>query len=361
MTACRRIFIVDDELIIRMQLESMLAKEKYDITLLASGKELLAQLEKGDVPDLIVLDVMMPEVDGFEACRQIKANHQFQHVPIILITALDGKQVLAEGLNTGADDFLQKPVNKLELRARVRSMLRIKQQYEDLEAALKMREELSNMVVHDMSSPIVAVLLHATLMEEKISDPDLLEHLEMIRMSADRLDAFINDMLMLAKMEQSKLHLNRSPVMVNELVLEAEKHFSIMAHSKGIRLSAEVPEPALQMQLDSNLFQRIIANLLANALKYSPNNTEVKVKLTPLPSSDAQPHLKMQVFDEGPGIPDEFRSRIFKKFEVVELKNKGILQIGLGLTFCKMAVDAHGGKIYVTANKPQGSIFVVEI
>jgi signal transduction histidine kinase len=360
MVSHSKILIVDDELSARMQIESMLSKESYDLSSVASGKELLEQLSEMK-PDLIILDVMMPELDGFEVCQRIKAEKRFRHIPIILITSLNGKKVVAQGLETGADDFLQKPINKLELRARVRSMLRIKRQYDTLQAALKMREELSNMVVHDMSSPIISVLLHATLMEEKITDPELRKHLEMIRLAADRLDSFVNDMLMLAKMEQSELRPCLSLVDINQLALDAEKHFSIIAHSKNIELILQLPSPVLEMCVDGNLFRRVVANLLSNALQYSHNNTTVTLKIEAMNIGDQQPHLRMQVIDEGQGVPREYRERIFEKFEVVQLKRQGVSQIGLGLTFCKMAVDAHGGRIFVKPNHPQGSIFVVEI
>ena len=359
MTPRSKILIVDDEQTMRMQLASMLATGEYDVTSLANGKELLEKLPSIE-PDLIILDVIMPEMDGFEVCRRIKAQTQFQHIPIILVTIMDGKKVVAEGLEAGAVDFLQKPVSKSELQVRVRSMLRIKRQYDELQRMLRMREELSTMIVHDMSSPIVSVLLHTTLLQEKVTDPELLNHLEMIRLAADRLDSFVNDMLMLAKMEQSKLRLNPALVDVNQLALDAEQHFSIIAHSKGIKLQLELPVPALEMSLDSNLFRRVIANLLANALQYSPSNTQVTLRLESV-KKNHHTHLCMQVIDEGTGIPEEYRNRIFEKFEVVDLKRKGIPQIGLGLTFCKMAVDAHGGKIYVKSNRPRGSIFVVEI
>ena len=354
-----KILIIDDERSQRIKLESMLKQENYDITLLADGREIFAELAR-IMPDLIILDLMMPGMDGFEICRRIKTDTQFQNIPIILVTILDTKKALTQGIDAGADDFLQKPVTSLELRARVRSMLRIKKQYDELQATLQMREELSNMIVHDMSSPIISVLLHATLMEEKTKDSELKKHLEMIRLSAERLDSFVNDMLMLAKMEESKLRLNPTEVDVNQMILEAEKHFSIIAHSKGIELKLVLPNPSFTMQLDRNLFWRVIGNLLANALQYSPSGSIVTLNLS-TKYVDNKPHLYMQVIDQGSGIPEEYRNRIFEKFEVVDLKKQGIIQVGLGLTFCKMAVDAHGGTISVKPNSPQGSIFVVDI
>jgi len=355
-----KIAIVDDERSMRVQLESLLASEEYEIVLFESGTVLLNDLSELN-PDLIILDLMMPEIDGFEVCRQVKAHPQFQHIPIILVTVLDASKALVEGLEAGADDFIQKPVSRLELRARVRSMLRIKKQYDELEAMLKMREELSNMVVHDMSSSIVSVQLNATLIQDKPLDEEQKNHLDMILMAADRLDEFVNDMLMLAKMEQSKLRIHPTMTHIQQLITDAEQHFKIIAQSKGIELKLILPSMALNMALDANLFRRVLANLLSNALQYSPEGTTVTVKLEILPPDQKGLHLRLQVIDEGSGIPEAYRKRIFEKFEVVELKKKGVAQIGLGLTFCKLAVDAHYGKIYVAPNQPQGSKFIVEI
>lgn len=361
MTSHSKILIVDDEQSMRLQLESMLIGEDYQITLLGDGKELLDKLPEM-MPDLIILDLMMPQIDGFEVCRRLKKHSQFQHIPIILVTVMDGAKALTRGLvEAGADDFLQKPVSKLELRARVRSMLRIKKQYDELQIIMRMREELSNMVVHDMSSPIVSVLLHATLMKEKVTDSELLNHLQLIQIAAERLDSFVNDMLMLAKMEESKLHLNQAMVNINQLVLDAEKPFRVIAQSKGIQLKIGLPQQPIKKLVDRNLFGRVIANLLANALQYSPNGTTVTLSLSAKYINDNERQLRIQVSDQGPGIKEEYRNRVFEKFEVIDLKKKGVPQIGLGLTFCKMAIEAHGGRIYVKPNQPQGSVFVVEI
>ncbi|OQW91805.1 MAG: hypothetical protein BWK79_16100 [Beggiatoa sp. IS2] len=360
MTTHSTILIVDDELSMRMQIESMLQEEGYTLKSVASGRELLEQLPLTP-PDLILLDVVMPDLDGFEVCRRIRNDKRFQHIPIIFVTVLDSKKVLTHAMSAGADDFLQKPINKLELCARVRSLLRIKHQYDELEVALHSREELSNMIVHDMSSLITSILLHATLLKEKVIDNDTLAHLDMIYTAADHLDSFVNDMLMVAKMEQCKLRLHPNLVNVNQLILEAEKHFNIIAHSKGIQLRMELPTPDLNRVIDSNLFRRVISNLLANALQYSPPGSSVMLRLTAQENADSQSHFRLQVIDEGLGIPEKYWQRIFEKFEVVHLKHEGVSQIGLGLTFCKMAIDAHGGKIFVEPNFPQGSIFVVEI
>ncbi len=133
-----RILIIDDEESIFEVIEGLLLREGYDLTYVSSGKEALNQIEEIQ-PDAILLDLMMPEMDGLETCQQIKANQRWCHIPIIMVTALSSKEDLARSLEAGADDFLSKPINSIELRARVRSMLRIKLQYDALAATQRLR------------------------------------------------------------------------------------------------------------------------------------------------------------------------------------------------------------------------------
>jgi DNA-binding response OmpR family regulator len=142
------VLVVDDEESIFEVIEGLLYREGYDLTYVASGKEALSQIDEIQ-PDVILLDLMMPDLDGIETCKQIKANERWCHIPIIMVTALNSKEDLARSLDSGADDFLSKPINSLELRARVRSMLRIKLQYDALVANQRLRTmNLFNAFLH---------------------------------------------------------------------------------------------------------------------------------------------------------------------------------------------------------------------
>ncbi|NEP11110.1 MAG: response regulator [Symploca sp. SIO2C1] len=132
------VLVIDDDDSIFEVIEGLLYRENYNLTYLASGKEALSQIDEIQ-PDVILLDLMMPEMDGIETCKQIKSNQRWSHIPIIMITALSSKEDLARSLDAGADDFVSKPINSIELRARVRSMLRIKLQYDALVATQRLR------------------------------------------------------------------------------------------------------------------------------------------------------------------------------------------------------------------------------
>jgi signal transduction histidine kinase len=169
---------------------------------------------------------------------------------------------------------------------------------------------------------------------------------------------------MLAKMEADQPILNRSLVEVSQLMQQAERTHKIIAQHRKIKLMFEAPAGSRQVCLDVNLFQRLLDNLISNALKFSPAHSSVTVRVEYpelKPELSALPRLRVKVLDEGPGIAPEHREHIFDKFKIVDLKLQNIPQIGLGLAFCKMIAEAHGGRIFVEPNIPAGSIFTVEI
>jgi signal transduction histidine kinase len=181
---------------------------------------------------------------------------------------------------------------------------------------------------------------------------------------AYRLDAFLNDMLILAKLEAERLILNRSMVDLNQLIEQVKNSYDIVALSKKVNLIINLPKKSQQVFLDANLFQRVLENLISNALKFSPSGGMATVQIEyPRAKTSSQlplPNLRVRISDQGPGITEEDRERIFDKFEIVKLEQTNS-QIGLGLAFCKMVVEAHGGHIFVESNNPVGAIFTVEI
>jgi len=349
-------------------LQAFLLREGYDLLSVASGSEALARLDEL-APDAILLDVMMPGMDGFQVCQRLKTDKRWRHIPIILVTALDSKEDLARGLDAGADEFLTKPVDHFELRARVRSMLRIKKQYDELEATLHLREDLARITMHDMGTFLTSITLltelllkRSTIAPDTIA-PEYVEEIEEIHIHVQRLNSLLNDMLIVAKMEAGKLILNRSTVDMNQLVLVVERNHSVIAQARGIDLVIDLPEESRQIPLDASLFQRVLDNLIANALKFSWAESTVTLRAEYPEAKTAsqlpEPRVRIQVLDEGPGIAEDHRDRIFDKF--VALKREGVSQFGLGLAFCKMVVEAHGGRVFVRANEPRGAVFTVEI
>ena len=372
------VLVVDDDPNGFDVIEAHLYREGYNLTYVSSGIEALNRLDSVE-PDVILLDVMMPQMDGVEVCRQIKSDLYWKHIPIIIVTALNSKEDLARAIDAGADDFLTKPVSGIELRARVRSMLRIKQQYDALEAMLRVREDLSNMIVHDLRNPLTTILMSSSLLIDSGLEGKMLERIQLILSAGRQLDSMINDLLVLAKMQSGKLVLNRVTVNLNELATKALSRFANVAASKNLQLKSKLTEQSYPIAADANLLYRVFDNLLSNAIKFSPANTTITLQVDypgdnvsdsarvaqasngsvlPVAADSEQKRATIRIADEGFGIREDLKQRIFDKYEVGNVMS-GVSQIGLGLAFCKMVVEAHQGMIFVEDNRPRGSIFTV--
>lgn len=354
------ICILDDQAEVRESLADALSREKYDFLLLEKGAQLL-NYDEEHLPDVILLDVMMPEIDGFTICKKLKEDEKWRHIPIILITSLNTRDYLVRGLEAGAEDFLVKPIHRLELRARVRSMLRTKRQYDELQQVLELREKLSKLIVHDLRQPVGAALIRSFLMLQRhqLTEQDQVD-LQIIQTQLRRLESLANDILMAAKMHEGKFVINPQPVDLKQLIKKVQSEHEISAEALNITLACDLPAEDCLLSLDANLMIRLLENLLSNALKFSSPGDHIIIRLA-YPTEPDAPQAKLEVMDTGPGVPPEYRESIFEEYKVLDIYEKNGPQIGLGLTFCKMAVEAHSGRIYVTDNFPQGAIFTVEL
>lgn len=191
----KRILIVDDDVSSRDILAAILFNEDYRLEFAADGKELL---EKADsfMPDAVLLDVIMPDIDGFEACRRLKAKEAFRNIPVIMISVLKEKADMLKGFESGADDFLTKPVNGPELRARIRALLRAKSRYDEIKTEIRLRENLGSMIMRDMKHSLNPILDADRILEKHIGDSDALKKMSL---AAHRIQLSISHMLMMSK------------------------------------------------------------------------------------------------------------------------------------------------------------------
>ncbi len=356
------ILIVDDDRNSRETLADLMSVDGYHIEQASSGIDALEQLESAQ-PDVILLDVMMPQLDGFETCRRIKQNEAWRHIPIILVTALDDRDSIITGLDAGADEFLTKPMNGPVLRARVRSMLRIKRQYDELEAAVELRDALSNIMIHDMRNPLAIAMLKCNVMlfRGNLVDADEAA-VRMIHTQIRRLDAFIDDILMTTRLGNGVLRVNRGTVRLRELLGEILHDFQELADTTQLTFSVEIPNSLEAENVDTALTARAVDNLLAQAFKHAPPGSTVTLKAEAVTSAETlPPRLRITVSDEGPGIPSDAPHERFDTAEIVALKQQGITQVSLGLAFCRQVAEAHGGQLRYRPNTPTGSIFTLEL
>lgn len=351
-----RVILVDDEEASRQTLEALLVPTGCDLTVFDSPLEVLAFLDQNPCPDLLLSDVMMPEMDGFELCHRVRQRSDTATLPIILVTALDRREDVIRGLDSGADEFVSKPVSGPELRARVRTMLRIKGQQDSLREAMGLREDLTRLIVHDMRNPLAAIQIYLQLLLKKYAnyEEQQRQDLQAALTEAQSLNEMVNDMLVTARMEHGQLTLARQRMPLGELLRAARQ--APFLHGHHDRIEVDLPERDAPALWDGRLLRRVLDNLLTNAVKYTPAGRPIRLHLR----YEAD-RMRLEVRDEGPGIPEEHRATIFEKFAVVPLKEQGVSQTGLGLYFCRLVAEAHGGSIRVEPNQPRGTAFILEL
>ncbi len=326
-------------------------------------------------PDLCILDVSMPAGDldvddrttGFEVCRRIKRDPRTFRIPVIFVTALNETSDRINGIEAGGDDFLTKPHNRLVLGARVRGLLKLKAATDALENSLrkmreleKMRDDLMKMIVHDLKTPLTSVL--ATL--EMLSDGDFgavstpqKKAIGDAETKSEDLLALIEDILEVARIEEASMAINPAPIapaaLFAELVSEWEHRFLQEKTIAGVSVSDDAPV----LNADKPLLKRVFSNLIQNAITHSAHAVELQ-----LTARKAGEGILFTVSDNGPGIPEEYHELIFRKFGQVELqKLPRTRSSGLGLTFCKLVVEMHGGRIWVSSGTGEGSAFHIEL
>ena len=323
-------------------------------------------------PDLCILDVSMPAGDlgvddrstGFEVCRRIKRDPRTARIPVIFVTALNDTTDRVKAIEAGGDDFLTKPHNRLVLGARVRSLLRLKAATDALEESFrklreleKVRDDLMKMIVHDLKTPLTSVL--ATL--EMAIDGDFGSVTDQQRKAladaegkAEDLLALIEDLLEIRKMEEASLTLNLSPIAPAAFLQEIVHEWQLRFQQEGATAAVDAGEDAPVFEADKALIKRVFGNLIQNALTHSANKVAIKL----VARRDPRGGVLFTVSDNGPGIPPEYHELIFRKFEQVRTPNiPRVRSSGLGLAFCKLAVDSHGGRIWVFSREGEGSSF----
>ncbi|MBN2433311.1 MAG: response regulator [Acidobacteria bacterium] len=345
-----RLLLVDDRLDNLALLEAILAPEGYEVLTADSGAHALT-LVASRQPDLILLDVMMPGLDGFQVCQTLRQRSNSRFIPVIMITALTELDDRIRGLEAGADDFISKPINDELLLAKIRSLLNLKKTRDELD---ELKHDFHNMIIHDLRAPVHSILGLVDLLREDLPITGQQQHLlDLIMRSAEKINNLISEFLDLGKLEQGRLKLNRQPLDLVSLARQAAGDFRPMAQRKRISLTVDAEQPELPLQADPERIDQVFSNLLQNALKFSPRGSTVTIRL-----ERRGEVVRVSVSDQGPGLPPGELETIFRKYMQTALRDGGV---GLGLYVCKTIVDAHHGRIWAENNTRGGATFIFEL
>lgn len=359
-TKVDRVLIVDDSLDNIFLIQSILQEEGYAIETAENGEEALSKIDEF-LPDLILLDVMMPVMDGYEVTRRVRNNIDLPFIPILLITAYDQLSV-ARGLDTGADDFIRKPVEYDELMARVRSLLRLKHSVAERDQIARQREDFVWRLTHDLRTPMVAADRMLSLLTQGVMgdlSSDVQEAIEIMSRSNQNLLTMVNMLLEVYRYEAGRKALIFSPVDLTILASEVVEELSPIAIHKGLVLElVGVPVGPLLVKGDRMELYRVMTNLVGNAVKFTDRG-RVTLNLTTNPGAllnRKTPIIELAVQDTGAGIPVDEHTMLFESFVTGKHKRSGS---GLGLHLTRRIVEAHNGEIKVNSTLGVGSTFTV--
>jgi len=339
----RTILVVDDSELNRMMMESFIDPLGHQVIQAADGREALQQVQSIQ-PDLILLDVMMPEMDGFEVCRQLKSDPKTRGIPVIIITALDKTEDNVKGIEVGADDFLTRPFDAVILAARIKSLLHAKELNDEIVKLEQLKEDLTRMIVHDLRTPLTSIRMSLQTLQDQMAteDASCQELMQFAFADVEQALLLINNLLDLGKLEAHKMELNREETSVAELLRETAKRLNPLAMHHKLSIRVETISEELYGEFDRILIGRVISNLLSNAIKFADAGSEIIIEASELPKG----LLEITVSNQGTDIPADARKSIFEKFgQMSETKAKNNLGTGLGLTFCRLVAQAHQGVI----------------
>ncbi len=357
------ILVVDDTPENLQLLTRLLTERGYRARPVSSGRFALRAAEN-DPPDLILLDVNMPELNGYEVCRRLKENEDLKDIPVIFISALSETLDKVRAFSSGGVDYVTKPFQFEEVEARVRTHLELRrlrieleEQYHQLQELESLRDSLTDMIIHDLRSPLSGVMAYLELVhmkEDELQD-DTRDWVERALQSSNTLLEMISALLDVNRFEQGSMPLDLKLCYMAEVAEEAIESLGGVTLDRTVRL--ERPERPCLVRCDRDIIRRVVANLVANGLKFTPDGGSVVVTV-----SRDEASARVSVQDNGRGVPPEYREKIFEKFGQVEArKEQKKYSTGLGLAFCKLAVEAHGGRIGVESEVGKGSDFWFEL
>ena len=358
-----KILIVDDVMSNVLLLKILLTNEKYQVCTANCGNMCIEQA-KAEKPDLILLDVMMPDISGFDTAQILKKDPETAHIPIIFLTALNNPSDLVHGFQVGANDFLTKPFNKEELVVRVFHQIKlvaatriIESQNAELRATISNRDKMYSVIAHDLRSPMASIRMVLNLvvnaMSPDVIGPELFELLDKANRESEEVHDLLDNLLKWTKSQTGRLNVVRQDLDLNDIVPGVVDIFEMIAQTKKIDLKYQGGSDPIVVTADNDMLKTIIRNFLSNAIKFSPENSSIDISL----SVDGE-FAKVSVRDHGVGIAQDRLDSIFKKGETT-YGTGGEEGSGLGLQLCADFARKIDGDVMVESVLGEGSTFSV--
>jgi len=360
-----KILIVDDVVSNVLLLKILLTNEKFQVCTANNGTSCIEMARK-EHPDLILLDVMMPDMNGFDTATILKKEVETKEIPIIFLTALNTPQDLVHGFQVGANDFLTKPFNKEELVMRVTQQISlvaakriIEKQNQELRATLSNRDKMYSVIAHDLRSPMASIRMVLNLVVASASPetvgPELFALLDQANRESEEVHDLLDNLLKWTKSQTGRLTVVKQELDLNDIIPGVVEIFDAIAQTKHIKLDLQLTGEAMKVEADNDMLKTVVRNFLSNAIKFSPENSSIEIIM-----SKEGEFAKVSVRDHGVGIAADRIDSIFHKGETT-YGTGGEEGSGLGLQLCQDFARKNGGDCFVESVEGQGSMFSVLI
>jgi len=343
---------------------TLLRREGYRIVPATSGAQALERV-RAETPDLILLDLMMPDMDGLEVCRRLKADALTRPIPVIFLTASNEMEHLVQGFEVGALDYVTKPFNPPELLARVRTHLELKNARDtivrygqELSRLNEEKNEFMGIAAHDLRSPLGTIQGFSDLL---LDDPELAreereDFTRRISDTAKRMSEMVQNLLDANRIERGEMKLNLAPTELSAPLSGVVEAYRPRAAAKQQSVHLLNETPPVTVLVDPSVLVQVLENLVSNAVKYSPPGKNIFVRLKKLPDA-----VRCEVQDEGPGLSAEDQKKLFGKFARLSAKpTGGEHATGLGLSIVKKMVEAMNGRVWCESEPGRGALFIVQ-
>ncbi|MDD2798840.1 MAG: hybrid sensor histidine kinase/response regulator [Bacteroidales bacterium] len=348
------ILIVDDIPANLKLLGAILKNEGYKVRPVPSGSLALQAAEK-EKPSLILLDIMMPDMNGYEVCEKLKENPELSDIPVIFISALNDTSDIVKALTSGGVDFITKPFQAEEVKARVSTHLKLRQQSKELEELNSTKDKFFSIIAHDLRNPFSVLLGMSDLLLSNYDSYDDETRLELISIQNETTKQtfkLLENLLEWAKIQRSSFDFVKQKLNLKELVELNIAHHKEISKQKEIALTHSIND-TISIQTDSNMVQTVLRNLIMNAIKFSNIGGSIVIS-----AREEEEFIEISITDNGVGISPENLQKLFKIENSITTKGtaneKGT---GLGLMLCKEFVEKQGGRIWVESEMGKGSSF----
>jgi two-component system sensor histidine kinase/response regulator len=354
-----RILVVDDQPANVHVLDGMLGQLGYEIVPVTSGVEALRSLE--DLPaDIVLLDALMPGMDGFEVCRRIRLKPELSEIPVIFLSAADDKAFIVRALEAGAVDYVTKPFNQTELISRVRTHLALKQARDRLKRMAEDKDELLGILAHDLKNHLGGMQMSAQLMHDRalqLSDSRLTRMSANILNGSNQMFSFVKEFLANAAADRG-YSLSVEGVSLAAAAASAVQRYSEAALRKSLTIHENYPPDVPLVLADQGALDQVIDNLVSNAVKFSPPDSSIWIEAGVSEGGRAE----LRIRDEGPGCDESDHLNMFTRYRRLSARpTAGEPSTGLGLSIAKHHMDAMNGTIECESRLGQGATFVLRL